>query len=379
VANGIELLERQRQAAESLRAYDGPELLAAVERLARTLQDTAADEELWSDLVEGAASDPERERMIGLLLVDWEPLLAESGVPEGDRLADEITDAIAGGAAEPEAWRAVQDQLRMLAGLLLEDVAAPAPVEDRGWWRRLRGRAAHGVSVLRRVSIGKILTEVAKGAVVATGSHLVVSLIFGAPFGPVGPIVAAALGALGKASYEELRRCMDEDAREREGEGLDDLFDDQAMQPGGLAFCRKYLDTILDLAAAGELLSADGVRGKIAHGGQGGDGTFVLTAVAELRRWGAHVGARIAAAWPLIAGLAGDAATRSAGAVIERLADFRRAVITLAEAIASGEVALVTAAVRVTRDAFESTEALLRELLGDIGDAGFGPAAHGHP
>jgi hypothetical protein len=362
--DGIELLERQRRAVESLRAYDGPELLSAVEDLALTLRETAADEALWSDLIEGSESPAEREKLVGLVLVDWEALLAEAGLADGDRIADELTDAIAEGAGSPEAWAAVREQLDTLARLLLEDVAAPEPIEDRGWWGRLRSRAAHGASVLRRVSIGSILAGAVKGGAFGAGGHLAASLIFGIPFGPAGPIVAAAIAGLGRASYEELRRCLREDAREREGKGLDELFSDQAMQLGGLGFCRKYLDVIEDLVV-GE--------------GRGADDALVLSSLAELRRWGAHVGARITAALPLIAALGGDATMRSATILIERLADFRGAVISLARAVASLEPAFVGDAVRLAREAFGEAEAMLHRLFRDLGDDGFGPAAHDRP
>lgn len=353
-------MERQKRAAEGLRAKDGPELLAAVRDLAGTLRHVAEDERLWSDLEEGSASDLNSEQLAQLALLDWPTLLREAGIEDNGELADELIDAIARGPAEQGAWNQVREQFLRLADLLAADAESPEPVENRRWWRKLRDRAAYGVSALRRVSVAAILRGAVRGAAEASLAQLVVMLITGAAFGPALPIIAAAVGGLALATIDELGRCLAEERSERSGFYLDGLFEDRELQPGGIARYTPYLAVI------------DGLAGKV------GDPAFeerIFEMLCELRRWGAHVGAKLASAWPFVATQIGGVGVRDLGAVAGRLADFRGGLLAIAEGVQAGVASTVSEGVRVAQGAFEDVQNMLRQLDHLLAEQGFG-AAH---
>src|SRR5690349_397019 len=287
---------QERLASLVLAGGDDGALRELARELASTINEVVTDEELWVRLAEDSAIDLSRRQLGQLILLDWEAFLPELDPEHVGELEDEFINAVVGAAEEGRpAWGELRRQLKMLAARLDRDAIAIPPDEKR-WRRTLRDRVGYGVSALRRVRLGSLLSSSLRlggEAGTATGlGTLGAAMVMGIPFGPVAPVVGAVIGGLAIGPGRELRRCFEEETEARSGRALEVIFEDPALLPETAGARGADLELIQVLAGAGGVEEA-------------------ATCLAAVRSWAARVGVRLVSAWPFVAGQIGELGVRA--------------------------------------------------------------------
>lgn len=358
-----DLIDGQRRAAEGLldASEDDGALVAVAEDLAATLHRVVGAERLWSDLEAGSAKDLDRRLISQLVMVDWESLLDQTGVPGGEELTLELTNAVVEASGEQGSWAEVRELLARLAQVLAADAAEADPSKEKRWWKAVRERVAFGVSALGRVKIAALLVGAGKELSKEGVPALTGLVIAGVALGPAAPFVAAAVGGLALSTAAELRRAFREERAERGNRELDRLFDDRALAPECFGRNRADFD-LLEIIAAGEQ-----------SGSGGAEVAFDLLVV--LRSWAARVGARLAAAWPFVGLQIGRAGARTLESASFDLARMRAALLAIYKGLEEGAADAVERAIASAREAFDRTEGTLRALEYQLVGDGYGHCA----
>lgn len=350
-----DLIEGQRRASEGLldAAEDNEALVPVVQDLAGTLHRVAGNDRLWTDLAESSATDLDRKQLSQLVLVDWQVFLEQVGVEDAAELADELISAVAEAPGEPGAWGEVREAISVLANRLEDDVEQADGKKGPRRWRAVRDRAAHGVSVLRRVSRAKLVAEVGRSVSDMALPLFAGAIVVAGPLAPPAAFIAAGVGGLAWGAAGELRRCLDEERLDRDGAHLERLFKDSAAQRAQVEQRMAHLSTLEEIAAGGAVERASEI-------------------LISLRSWAAHIGARLAAAWPFVAAQIGRAGIDDLERATHELADLRLALRDIGGALTARVARELSRATDAARAALERVELTLRMLEQLLGARGFG-------
>jgi hypothetical protein len=308
MANGnvLDQIDAQERAVQRFAQASPEETVALAAELAATMRVVVEDDELWNGLAEASRRPGDAGELRQLVLVDWEALLGQWGVPDGEIVAMELIEAVAEADGEGD-WREARELLRELTELLEGDTQEPQP-QQAGWLRRVRERAAAGFSALRRVKTG-VIAEGGMGMAEAT-----VPALLGAAFvplvGPAAPLAGAAVGGLGIGLVRHLRETL----AERAPSGLDVLFDARALRPEANGAARADLDVLK-------------VMGENARWG-----SPIADLLVNVRLWAARIGATLAVARPFVAAHLRDAGLFAVDRVMMALLDFQHSLRRIAAA-----------------------------------------------
>lgn len=353
MVDGPELVAKQQQlAAQLLTSVEQPHTLPEVCRqIAGTLREVAADEQLWDDLRKSKANRFAQARVAQLALLDWSGLLDAVGLARGDSgLVDELTTAL-NRPQTAEDWAVLRELLVRLAGSLDDDAGADPPLTEHRFWRRVRDKAAYGVSALRRVSIGALAIEAAKKAVV-TGTELTaVMLVTGVPFGPAAPILAAAAAGVAAAAVEELRRCFAAEAADRLVERWRTVSIDAGLGLGEFGRMRSHVQMLDEM-----------VRRWPGPYGQVDLSEELLSTIAGVKTWAATAGAALADGWAFVAAHLGGPGIEALHRVTECLTSVRLTVVELVDALVNDGVKAAQAAVARMAEAIKAVDIATRDL-----------------
>jgi len=319
----------QERAVERFAEASPEETLALARKLVETMRTVVWDDELWDALAEASVRAEDAGQLRQLVLVDWETLLEQWGVPEAESVAMDLIEAVTR-AEEPGEWGEARAYLRELTELLEGDVREPQP-EKPGWVRRVRGRAAAGFAALRRLRIGAVTAEGAIEMAGAVAPTLLGAALFGAPMVSVPVVAGMAVGGLAFGLVNGLRAVLGR-AEEVPPE-LVALFDASALGAYANGKARADLDLILPL------YDTNGWCPEI------GD------LLAKLRLWAARIGATLAAAGPLLGAYLHGAGMRAAEEVMVALVEFQRNLRRIADAAVGGDRGLLGDGVDRARDA----------------------------
>jgi hypothetical protein len=338
----LDLIAAQERALEKFAEASPQETLALVEGLTATMRTVVEDEALWNRLAEASVRAEGAGQIRQLVLVDWETLLEQCGVPEAQAVALELIEAVTH-ADEPGGWEQARAHLLELTELLEGDAQQPR-LEEPGWLARVRERAAVGYSALRRVRKGVIVAESGFGMAEAV-TPMLVGVALGAPLGPVGAVVGAAVGGLGLGLAKGLREALRRSSEEVPGE-LDALFRAPALDPAANGAARANLDLIVALS--------EGERWDSA----------ITDLLADLRLWAARIGATLSVAWPLVGAHLGKVGLRAIEQVMVALFDFQRSLRRIAQAGSDEDCNLLREGVDWARETTEKIADSLWRLEG---------------
>jgi hypothetical protein len=308
VEDSLDLIAARERALGQFAEASPQETLALAGDLAATMRTVVRDDALWSRLAEASARAEGTDQIRRLVLVDWEALLEEWGMPDARIAAMELTEAVTHADADG-GWERARELLDRLTELLEGDMRQPQ-LEKPGWLRRVRTRAAAGFSALRRVRVGALAAEGGMGIGEATAPVLLgVALV---PLvGPAAPVVGAAVGGLGIGLARFLRDRVEEELPPE----LDALFGSRALSAEANGAARADLD----------LMRALGEKEKW--------GSAITRLLADLRLWAARIGATLTAASPVIAAHLKSAGLHAVDRVMVALVDFQRSLCRIAEAV----------------------------------------------
>jgi hypothetical protein len=335
----LDLIAAQERAVQKFAEASPQETIALAADLAATMRAVVEDDGLWERLAEASRRASDVGELRQLVLVDWEALLEQWGVPDGEVIALELIEAVAAADGEGD-WGQARELLGLLTDLIEGDTQHPQP-EQEGWLHRVRERAAAGYSALRRVRVGAILAEGGMGAAEALAPALL-GAAFVPLLGPAAPLVGAAVGGLGIGLVRHLRETVEQ----RGPSELDVLFDSQALRSEANGAAQGDLEV---LRAMGEDASW---------------GSPIADLLATVRLWAARIGATLSVARPFVAAHLRDAGLLAVDRVMVALLDFQRSLRRIADAANDRDCRLVIEGADRAREAAQRIGDLLWSLQG---------------
>jgi hypothetical protein len=335
----LDLIAAQERAIHTFAKASPQETIALAADLAATMRAVVEDDGLWGRLAEASRRPLDVGQVRGLVLVDWESLLEQWGVPDGEVIALELIEAVAAADGEGD-WGRARELLGLLTDLIEVDTQHPQP-EKEGWLRRVRERAAAGFSALRRVRVGAMVAEGGMGAAEALAPALL-GAAFVPLLGPAAPLVGAAVGGLGIGLVRHLRETVGQ----RGPSELDVLFESRALRPEANGAARADL----------EMLRAMGENANW--------GSPIADLLATVRLWAARLGATLTVARPFVAAHLRDAGLLAVDRVMMALLDFQRSLRRIAAASNDRDCRLVVEGADRAREAAERIGDSLWSLQG---------------
>jgi hypothetical protein len=348
----LELIELQESMLDRLYEAPAPETRELAESLGMAMRQVAEDGAFWDGLERAGRLSREIEPSDYLALVDWETLLRKWGLPDVEQTALELIVAVDRGAGRELDWKRVRELIYQLgAEISGEAIEMPA---RRGPLGRLKERMAAGVSVLRRIRVGKLVVNAGMGGGVGA-APILAGAAAGASLGPIGILAGAVAVGVGTGASSEIRAAAKRLPKEDQSL-LSGLFANQELGPGAFGQARAQLTTIETLVGGQTLTACE---------------ASLPMPLANLRLWAARVGARLLSSWPVIEARLGAAMVNEVRSVLDATMALQRTLRTVATLCGTA----TDSARRVIATAYRQIAEVggqLRGLNVDLGRQGFG-------
>lgn len=293
--------DRELFAALNGAAKDPEVLVAAAEQLARRLHALGNDDRLWRRLKRSVAAGQGPRDVSSLLLIRWLPILEAAGYerPPHESFVAGRSRWLLGRASEdpdPIHLDRLRDHVRWLAERLDRHLAARDHVEGDAppatWWERLKVSVAHAWDVV---------VEVDRMSLIVNSLPDWAGAVAGLPGGPV-PAAVQAVAGLVSSSVVELIAAGDRLEANRQAEFLDAMLrttlNNEELQ--------KSVSAVSGLVSKFNLA---GIRVR-----KGLDPAVPISTcdavLMALEKRLAALAAGLASAWPYLAGLDGNEATK---------------------------------------------------------------------
>lgn len=346
-----DLVDAQIELSERLRQAETPaQLTSLAEGLAETLRGVAGNERLWSDLETDADGELDDQQLFQLTLVDWEQVLLDRGVEEDEagELAGQLIYAAHRAREGQASWGEVKNGLVALAKRLDEDAGE---VKRRGWKGplvSLRERVASGIAVLGHIKAAVSLKGAGEGLTEAAVPAIAAAVITGVAIPAGFPVICVAAGVvgLGWGAREAVSRGLGEVA----AQAVIDRFRRLDVEFAGIREAMPDRQAELDEIERLGLESDETALDRI------------VELLSGLRSWAAGVGARIAAEWPFVVAHFGQSGARRLENATLGIANIRRSLKALSEAICGGVENAVQRAADTAGAALRAVERSLDEF-----------------